>query len=74
MLSVASRRLVVAGSIAVLSLVVAVSTRMAASLSTTLFLAALAVAPAVVIALLEEQVSASAAEILHSPDRRHRRG
>jgi hypothetical protein len=68
MLNIASRTWFVGGSIAVLALVVTVSTAMAASLSTTMLLAALGVAPGIVLAMLKERASPTVAEILHSVD------
>jgi hypothetical protein len=67
MLNVASRRWWIGGWIIVLALVVTVSMSMAASLSTTVLLAALGVAPGVVIALLKRgAASPTVAEILHA--------
>ena len=65
------RTSVIGGSIAVLALVVALSMSMAASLATAMFLAALAVAPGIVIALLSESASPSVAEILRADHVRH---
>ena len=67
MLNVASRTWLIGGWVIVLALVVTVSVSMAASTSTTVLLAALGVAPGVVIALLKRgAASPTVAEILHA--------
>jgi len=67
MLNNAFRTWLIGSSIIVLVLVVTVSMSMAASLSTTVLLAALGVAPGVVIALLKRgAASPTVAEILHA--------
>jgi hypothetical protein len=66
MFNVAARTSLIGGSVTVLALVVTVSTLMAASASTTMFLGALSVAPAIVIALLHKRLSPSVGEMLHS--------
>jgi hypothetical protein len=64
-----SRTWLLGGWITVLALVVTVSFAMAASLSTTMLLVALGVAPAIVIALLKNgAASPTVAEILHAVD------
>jgi hypothetical protein len=69
MLNAAFRRWLIGGWIIVLALVVTVSMSMAASLSTTLLLAALGIAPGVVIVLLKRgAASPTVAEILHEVD------
>jgi hypothetical protein len=67
MLNAASQKWVIGGWLVALAFVVAASMSLSASLSTTLLLAALGVAPAVVIALLKRGAPApSVVEILHS--------
>ena len=67
MLNVVSRAWVIVSCITVLALVLPFSMSMAASLSTTLLMLALGVAPGIVIALLKDgQPSPTVAEILHA--------
>ena len=67
MLNVDSRTWLIGGWIIALALVVTASMSMAASLSTTMLLAALGVAPGIVIGLLVRgAASPTVAEILHS--------
>ncbi|MGE5243523.1 MAG: hypothetical protein ACM3SQ_04785 [Betaproteobacteria bacterium] len=69
MLNVVSRTWLIGGWITALALVVTVSMSMAASLSTTVLLAALGVAPGIMIALREHGTApASVAEILYAVD------
>jgi hypothetical protein len=67
MVKTISRPWLIAGWMAVLALVVAVSRSLGATLSTTVLLAALGVAPGVVIALLKRGAATpTVAEILHA--------
>jgi hypothetical protein len=64
-----SRTWLLGGWITVLALVVTASVAMAASLSTTLLIVALGVAPGIVVAVLKGSESApTVAEILHAVD------
>jgi hypothetical protein len=67
MLNVVSRAWVMASCLTALALVLPFTMSMAASLSTTVLLLALGVAPGIVIALLKNgQASPTVAEILHT--------
>jgi hypothetical protein len=69
MLNGGSYMWLIGGSVAMLAIVVTASIVMSASLSTTMFLAALAVAAGVVIANLKGSgASPTVAEILHAAD------
>jgi hypothetical protein len=65
-----ARRWWLGGWVTVLALVLAICTVMTASLSTTMFLMVLGIAPGIVIALLKDQVaSPTVAEILHAVEK-----
>jgi hypothetical protein len=66
MVNVSSRTWLLGGWMIVLALVVTISVLMAANPSTTVLLAALAVASGVVTALIKRGASPTASEILHA--------